>query len=336
MRSKNIFPLILSLILLGIVSLLMVSNIVDSSIQTNGRKNISIFVPTEGTSISELLDSLESVGEIKYSYATSILANLKGYDSARFGHYTLDSTLGRIQFLRKLNFGYEDPIDFSIKGYRDKQSFLRELKYVFPWSLDSLEHYVGSNDSWTHIIPNTYEIYWSSTPDEISKRIQREFDAFWGSYRRRKAEELGLSPNEIMILASISQAETKAMDELPRVAALYISRLRIGKRLESDPTAVYAYRDIHPESDIIRRVSRKITRIVHPYNTYIIPGLPPSPIATVDPAVIDAVLRAEPKGELYMCADPNRIGYHNFTASYREHLINSSKYHRSLNRRKIH
>lgn len=334
-ENSSFFYGLLFFVLFGTASLIIFSKVIDSPILEKKQQEFSIFIPKEGRLLYEVLDTLGSKGQIKYYQAISILADLRGYDSAKFGHYKLDSTIGVMEFLRKLTFGYEDPLKVRIGGYKSRESYLKGLSNIFPRSIDSLRTYLGNDTSWSKIIPNTYEMYWSSDPKDISNRLRREYDVFWGKHRLDRAEHLGFSPDEIMIIASISQAETKALDELPRVAALYISRLRIGKPLESDPTAVYAYHEMNPGTGIVRRVSRKITRINHPYNTYIIPGLPPSPIATVEPEIIDAVLSAIPKGELYMCADPKRIGYHNFTSSFRQHLINSSKYHRSLNQRGI-
>ncbi len=334
-RNSSFFYGLLFFVLFGIVSLVIFSKVIDSPILEKKQEKFSIFIPKEGRLLSEVLDSLGSKGQIKHHHAVSVLADLRGYDSAKFGHYKLDLTIGVMDFLRKLTFGYEDPLKVRIGGYKSREAYLKELSNVFPWSIDLLRTYLGNDTSWSRIIPNTYEMYWSSNPKDISNRLRREYHVFWSNYRRDRAEELGFTPDQIMIIASITQAETKALDELPRVAALYMSRLRIGKRLESDPTAVFAYHEMNPGADIVRRVSRKITRINHPYNTYTIPGLPPSPIATVEPEIIDAVLSAIPKGELYMCADPERIGYHNFTSSFRQHLINSSKYQRSLNRRGI-
>ncbi len=109
----------------------------------------------------------------------------------------------------------------------------------------------------------------------------------------------------------------------------------MGKRLEADPTAVFAYKQLYPNAGVIRRVTTKITSVDHPYNTYRRSGLPPGALATVEQAVLDAVLDAKPSGEVYMCADPKRPGYHVFARSYAEHLRNSARYHESLNRRGI-
>lgn len=335
---KKLFLIILTgvFVLAGVIAFSPYRGmLINFSIQKKSDSSFSLYVSEEGESISILLDSLKDSGKIHFSKWVSLMARIRGYDSARFGHYKIDSNLGAMQFLRKLSLGYEDPIRFRVAGYKNRDKYLQEISNFFPWSIDSLRKYLGNDSSWTHLIPNTYEIYWTTPPKGIAKRINQEYKIFWGNNRQAKADALGLSSDQIMVLASISQAETKVLEEVSRVAALYISRLRIGKRLESDPTAVYAFHELNPGEGRIRRVSRKITRIKHPYNTYYISGLPPSPIASVEPQIIDAVLQSIPKGEIYMCADPNRIGYHNFTSSFRQHLINSRKYHKSLNQRGI-
>ena len=335
---KKLFLIILTgvFVLAGVITFSPYRGmLINFSIQKKSDSSFSLYVSEEGESISILLDSLKDSEKIHFSKWVSLMARIRGYDSARFGHYKIDSNLGAMQFLRKLSLGYEDPIRFRVAGYKNRDKYLQEISNFFPWSIDSLRKYLGNDSSWTHLIPNTYEIYWTTPPKGIAKRINQEYKIFWGNNRLAKADALGLSSDQIMVLASISQAETKVLEEVSRVAALYISRLRIGKRLESDPTAVYAFHELNPGEGRIRRVSRKITRIKHPYNTYYISGLPPTPIASVEPQIIDAVLQSIPKGEIYMCADPNRIGYHNFTSSFRQHLINSRKYHKSLNQRGI-
>ena len=335
---KKLFLIILTgvFVLAGVITFSPYRGmLINFSIQKKSDSSFSLYVSEEGESISILLDSLKDSEKIHFSKWVSLMARIRGYDSARFGHYKIDSNLGAMQFLRKLSLGYEDPIRFRVAGYKNRDKYLQEISNFFPWSIDSLRKYLGNDSSWTNLIPNTYEIYWTTPPKGIAKRINQEYKIFWGNNRQAKADALGLSSDQIMVLASISQAETKVLEEVSRVAALYISRLRIGKRLESDPTAVYAFHELNPGEGRIRRVSRKITRIKHPYNTYYISGLPPSPIASVEPQIIDAVLQSIPKGEIYMCADPNRIGYHNFTSSFRQHLINSRKYHKSLNQRGI-
>jgi len=335
---KKLFLIILTgvFVLAGVIAFSPYRGmLINFSIQKKSDSSFSLYVSEEGESISILLDSLKDSEKIHFSKWVSFMARIRGYDSARFGHYKIDSNLGAMQFLRKLSLGYEDPIRFRVAGYKNRDKYLQEISNFFPWSIDSLRKYLGNDSSWTHLIPNTYEIYWTTPPKGIAKRINQEYKIFWGNNRQAKADALGLSSDQIMVLASISQAETKVLEEVSRVAALYISRLRIGKRLESDPTAVYAFHELNPGEGRIRRISRKITRIKHPYNTYYISGLPPTPIASVEPQIIDAVLQSIPKGEIYMCADPNRIGYHNFTSSFRQHLINSRKYHKSLNQRGI-
>ena len=93
-------------------------------------------------------------------------------------------------------------------------------------------------------MPNTYQFNWATTADEAVQRMAKEYKKFWTAERKAKAKKLNLSQSEVAVLASIVQAEqTVHSDERPKVAGLYINRLRIGMALQSDPTLVYGLGD---------------------------------------------------------------------------------------------
>ena len=184
----------------------------------------------------------------------------------------------------------------------------------------------------TLFLPNTYQFNWATTAEEAVQRMAKEYKKFWTAERKEKARKLNLSQSEIAILASIVQAEqTVHADERPKVAGLYINRLRIGMALQSDPTLVYGLGDFS-----IRRVLNKHKDIDSPYNTYRHKGLPPGPINLPNIKSLDAVLNYESHNYLYMCAKEDFTGYHNFAKNYNQHLIYARKYQKELNRRKIY
>lgn len=155
----------------------------------------------------------------------------------------------------------------------------------------------------------------------------RERDNFWSRENRRgNAERIGLTPCEVMTLASIVEKETLVSSERPRVAGLYINRLKKGMRLQADPTAVFATRDF-----AARRVLNRHISFDSPYNTYLYPGLPPGPICMPSIQSIDAVLNAEQHDYLFMCAKPGNSGLHAFAKSHRAHSRNAAKYRSWLN-----
>ena len=183
----------------------------------------------------------------------------------------------------------------------------------------------------TLFIPNTYEFYWNTSAEEFIQRMAREYKSFWNESRRAKAKAIGLSQSEVAILASIVQAEQMSHpDERPKVAGLYLNRLKRGMRLQSDPTLVFAIGDFS-----INRVLNQHKSIQSPYNTYLYSGLPPGPINLPELSSLEAVLNPEQHSYLYMCAKADFSGYHHFSKTLSQHNVYAKEYQRELNRRKI-
>ena len=162
--------------------------------------------------------------------------------------------------------------------------------------------------------------------------MSAEYNSFWSNDRKAKAKNIDLSPQEVTTLASIVLAEQlRHADERPRIAGLYLNRLRKGMALQSDPTLIYANGDFS-----INRVLNKDKEIDSPYNTYMYAGLPPGPIYLPDKSSIDAVLNAETNRYLYMCAKPDNSGYHAFATNLREHNNNARRYQRWISKQGIY
>mgnify|MGYP000734869408 CR=1 FL=1 len=197
---------------------------------------------------------------------------------------------------------------------------------------DSLARTLGfdSVTLFSMFIPNTYEFYWTASPQEFVTRMKREYDRFWAAGRDEKRDRSGLSRLEVMTLASIVYEETRKVDEMPRIAGVYINRLRRGIPLQADPTVKYAMQDFG-----LRRILYKHLKYPSPYNTYVNKGLPPSPICMPSIDAIDAVLGYERHDYLFFCARPTFDGYHNFARTLREHNANARAYSAELNRRRI-
>lgn len=177
-------------------------------------------------------------------------------------------------------------------------------------------------------LPNTYEFYWTSGPEEVLKRMKKEYDRFWTAERTEKARTLGLSPIEVVTLASIVEKETVKSDEKPLVARLYLNRLQQGIKMESDPTVIYGINLDYPKRRITR-VYYKDLEYESPYNTYRNMGLPPGPIKIPAISSINAVLNAPQHKYIFMVADPARPGYHSFAVNYRQHQNNVNEYRRA-------
>ena len=186
-------------------------------------------------------------------------------------------------------------------------------------------------------LPNSYDVFWDITPQDFRKRMLDYHNLFWNKKRMNKAKDLNLSSKDVYILASILQKETIQSKEQNRIAGVYLNRLKIGMKLQADPTVIFA---LKKESDdfqrIIKRVLYKDLRTKSPYNTYRHEGLPPGPITMPDLSAIDAVLDYEKHNYLYFVASTINPGYHLFAKNLREHNKNKKVYTRWLRKQNIY
>lgn len=181
-------------------------------------------------------------------------------------------------------------------------------------------------------LPDTYRMEWDTDADEFLARMASEYKKFWTSERMQKANAIGLSQSQVSTLASIVQAEQQSHpEERPKIAGLYLNRLRRGMRLQSDPTVVFALGDFG-----INRVLTAMLSIDSPYNTYLYSGLPPGPINIPSKQSIDAVLNADENDYLYMCAKADFSGLHAFAKNHSDHIRNARAFQKALNDRKIY
>jgi UPF0755 protein len=180
-------------------------------------------------------------------------------------------------------------------------------------------------------IPNSYEFFWNTSAEEFRDRMLKEYNRFWNDSRNAKAKALNMSRDKVMALASIVYEESKQAIEQPRIAGVYMNRLRIGMPLQADPTLKFAaYQLPQYKNTVIKRVLNIHKEIESPYNTYMNAGLPPGLIAMPDISAIDAVLNYEKHNYLYFAADAKRLGFHKFAKTLSQHNVNAREYQRYL------
>jgi UPF0755 protein len=197
-----------------------------------------------------------------------------------------------------------------------------------PTFLDSIGY---SEENWPCLyVANTYFFNWATGATQVVSRFIQEHQSFWNETRNRQAQTVNLSPNEVIILASIVDAETMMDSELPLIAGVYLNRLQQNWPLGADPTIRYL---IHEEGR--QRVLYADLEIESPYNTYKNLGLPPGPILLPSVNAIDAVLQAESTEYMFFCAKADFSGYHAFAKTNAQHERNRSAYRRELNKRGI-
>ncbi|WP_346882118.1 endolytic transglycosylase MltG [uncultured Algibacter sp.] len=180
-------------------------------------------------------------------------------------------------------------------------------------------------------IPNSYNLYWNLSAEDFRARMLEEYKRFWTAERLKKAKTINLDQNQVIALASIVHEESKQASEQPRIAGVYLNRIRIGMPLQADPTLKFAaYQLPKYKNTIIKRVLNVHKTIDSPYNTYMNLGLPPGLIAMPDISAIDAVLNYEKHSYLYFAANAKRLGFHKFAKTLTQHNINAREYQHYL------
>ncbi len=296
-----------------------------------------VFLVRPGTSYRTVLENLGKGGYVNDMVSFGFLARLSGYDKKIVpGRFILKSGMTNLQAIKVLKSGKQEPIKITFSYARLTDELAEKLTKNIGVSTeefkDALDEFVENNkDGFTKenvrcmFLPNTYEVYFNVTPQDLIEKMHEEFNHFWNKERLDKAKKLELTPIEVSILASIVQAETVKQDEAPMIAGLYLNRLKKDIALQADPTLVYASGDFS-----LKRVLNGHKEINSPYNTYKHPGLPPGPINVPQIASIEAVLNYTKSNYYYMCAKEDFSGYHAFAANLSEHNINARKYQKAL------
>ena len=273
------------------------------------------------------------------------LSDWTGYWAAiKPGKYVIEKNTSIFTIFQKLKGGRQTPVELTINKFRTKRELAKYVGsklectesdiYRFITNTDSIQPFgVKQETLMTIIIPNTYEIYWNSSPSDFMRRMTKESNAFWTDSRIDNAKLLGLSKEEVITIASIVEEETNNNEEKPTIASVYINRLKQGMALGADPTIKFALGDFRIRRVTFRHISSTASS---PYNTYRNKGLPPGPICTPSISSIDAVLKAEKTDYLYFCAKADFSGSHSFASTAEEHFENARKYRKALDSLKIH
>ena len=174
-----------------------------------------------------------------------------------------------------------------------------------------------------YLFPNTYRLNRQTTPEGLCRMMTAKFREMWRGLATRA------DVHDTVTLASLVEKEGKLAAELPRIAAVFENRLRIGMKLDCDPTTIYAalienrYRGTIYRSDL---------ESDNPYNTYRHIGLPPGPIANPGLASLRAVLQPDASEALYFVLRPDGLGGHEFSKTIAAHEAATARYRRSVRR----
>lgn len=300
-----------------------------------------IKIPSNAT-IEDVHDSLSHYLGEQYASKMLCIARIRNTDfSSRHGAYAIDAGTNALEAARIITSGAQTPIRITINGFRSLSKMMNRIGAKLEITPDSLmqalynpemlaKYGLDSEDAMALFVDDTYEMYWTYTPQQVLDKIGKNYNRLWNDENRRKAAELGLTPAQTMILASIVDEETNNVAEKDTIGRLYINRLQHGMRLQADPTVRYACGDFS-----MRRVQGAALKTQSPYNTYLHKGLPPGPIRTTSEKTVTAILNSEPNDYLYMCAKEDFSGTHNFATDYAAHTRNAIRYQQALDARGI-
>jgi UPF0755 protein len=342
-RLKKLVRWLLFIVIIGggLLALGTYQVLFRSNVWLNGSKSAGIIIPNN-SDWNEVKNLLYSKGLISSHETFEWVARFKNYPGhIKPGHYLLKEGMSNLQLVNKLRNGKQDPVNLVFNNIRTKEDLAGKLGAQL--EADSASFIKLLNDPVyvqkfgmtpatiiTMFIPNTYEIYWTTSPEKFMERMNKEFNNFWNETRKQKLGGTGLTRIQAMTLASIVEKESNKNDKKPVIAGVYMNRLKQGWLLQADPTLVFAIGDF-----TIKRVLNAYKTIDSPYNTYRYLGLPPGPICIPSISSIDAVLNYQQHDYMFFCAREDFSGYHNFAVTPAQHAVNAAKYQQALNQRGI-
>lgn len=294
-----------------------------------------------GTQFSAVVDSLKSAGILQSEDTFKLIARTTGWaDQVKAGYYTFESGSSNYDIIQKLRRGLQDPVRLTIPpGTRpevmaavagrdmffDRDEFRDALSD--PALAESLE--TDTSSLFGYMLPETYFFYWLTSAPTTVVKIKEEFDAFWERELKAGADTLNLTKQDVVTLASIVEWETAVNEEKAAVAGVYVNRLRLGMKLDADPTVQFA---VLEREGAKRRLLYQDYQIQHPYNTYLRAGLPPGPITNPSLSSLRAAVNPDDHQYLYFVAKGD--GSHVFSRTLAEHNRAAQRFHQLMRDRR--
>ncbi len=335
-----------SIISLGLTLLFLISAIAGYTLfvvnKKSAVKNEQIIYISSSDTYDSVFKKLKP--ELKYPNIFEYTADLKDYAKyIKPGRYKIGTALSTMELINKLRSGDQDALNLKFNN----QDYLEDLAERISQQLDlTKEDLLNSmldpdfleKEGFTEstalnmYLPNSYQVYWTISSEDLIQKLLRAYRNYWTPQRQKLAEAQNLNPIEVSTLASIVQKESSYVPERATIAGLYLNRINRGIPLQADPTIIYSLKEKLGKDYQVKRVLTKDLSIASPYNTYLHPGLPKGPISMPDLSSIEAVLNPSKHRYIYMCANPEAPGRHNFARTLSEHNRNAKAYQRWLNK----
>ena len=316
-------------------------SVMSPNVQTTGGNDIELFIPT-GSDYEQVKAILQEANFIVNEKSFNWVAQKKELpENVHPGHYVIKNGTSNNQLVNMLRGGLQSPVKVTFNNIRNVDMLAGRIATQIEADSTSISNLLHNQEYINQLgfnnytipalfLPDTYEFYWNTDAEGFVVRMFQEYNKFWNEDRKQQAQSKGLTPIQVSTLASIVNKETNMSDEMPRVAGVYLNRLKNNWLLQADPTLIFAWNDF-----TIKRVLDRHKEIESPYNTYKYLGLPPGPICIPSLAAVKAVLNAENHHYFYFCAKEDFSGYHNFAKTLAEHNRNAAKYQQALNQRGI-
>lgn len=300
----------------------------------------SVKIPP-GSSFNEAVDSLDASGVLQWDASFRFMARATGWgDQVKAGHYVFGAGASNYDMLSKLRRGLQEPVHVIIPpGTRrevvaavaGRDMYFSASEFDSVLTAPAFAESLGTDTSalFGYLLPDTYNFYWLTSAEHTVSKIKEAFDGFFERELRGDADRLGLSKQDVATLASIIEWETANTDEKPMVAGVYHNRLRIGMKLDADPTVQYV---VMQREGRKRRLLYEDYQTQHPYNTYLRAGLPPGPLNNPSPSSLRAAVRPADHNYLYFVAKGD--GTHAFSRTLAEHNRAARRYHDLMRERR--
>ncbi len=295
-----------------------------------GAARIVVDVPA-GASLNQIAHILAQRGVIQKPRLFSLAARLLGQGRhIRSGEYYVSASQSPLAMLKALTVGRpvlhkvtfpEGSTAAQVARILDQAGLCPEARFLAAARDTATTAQLGipASEVEGYLFPDTYHLPKGLEPQEIMRLMVRRFRAVWRELNRQpslKAE--GCSPHQIVIMASLIQAEAKVEDEMPLIAAVFFNRLEKGMLLQCDPTVIYGLEDFEG------RLHKNDLNDPHPYNTYVHSGLPPGPIGNPGAQALRAALNPAAADYLYFVS--RNDGTHQFSQTYAQHRRAVTKY----------